>query len=93
MKEISPAEIESLFPLCDSDLLAGFYVEYDGRVNPVDATAALVKGAKKKFDFSKIAVSKVLSDERSGKVTGVETQDGDRIEAEFVVNRRHGPGS
>ena len=49
MKEISPAEIESLFPLCDtSDLLAGFYVEDDGRVNPVDATAALVKGAKQK---------------------------------------------
>ena len=39
VKEISPAEIESLFPLCDtSDLLAGFYVEDDGRVNPVDAT-------------------------------------------------------
>lgn len=38
---------QRLFPLCEvSDVLCGFYVTDDGRVNPVDATAALAKGAK-----------------------------------------------
>ena len=59
----------------------------------MDATV-LVKGAKQKevrfFENKTVAV---LSDERSGKVTGVETQGGDRIEAEFVVKRGCGPGS
>jgi 4-methylaminobutanoate oxidase (formaldehyde-forming) len=45
--EISPSEIQRLFPLCKvDDLLAGFYVKEDGRVNPVDATMSLAKGAK-----------------------------------------------
>ena len=45
--EITPDEIERLFPLARvDDVLAGFYVEEDGRVNPVDATMALAKGAR-----------------------------------------------
>ena len=45
--EITPREIENLFPLARvDDLLAGFYVKEDGRVNPVDATMALAKGAR-----------------------------------------------
>ena len=36
VKEISAAEVKSLFPLCNTDdVLAGFYVAEDGRVNPV----------------------------------------------------------
>ena len=89
VKEISPSEIESLFPLCNTeDLLAGFYVEDDGRVNPVDATTALMKGARKndiEF-FENVSVSKILSDNRTSKVTGVETEDGKQIKAEYVVN-------
>ena len=47
VQEISAAEVERLFPLCRvDDVLAGFYVADDGRVNPVDATAALAKGFK-----------------------------------------------
>ena len=45
--EISPQEVKKLFPLCETgDLLAGFYVENDGRVNPVDASMSLAKGAR-----------------------------------------------
>ena len=36
-----------LFPLARTDdLLAGFYVPGDGRVNPVDLTMSLARGAK-----------------------------------------------
>src|SRR3954453_11595700 len=45
--EISPSEVKKLFPLARvDDILAGFYVKEDGRVNPVDATMALAKGAR-----------------------------------------------
>ncbi len=47
VQEISPAEVLELFPLARvDDVLAGFYVADDGRVNPVDATTALAKGAR-----------------------------------------------
>ena len=45
--EITPLEVLEKFPLCNvDDVLAGFYVEDDGRVNPYDATQALAKGAR-----------------------------------------------
>ncbi len=45
--EISPAEIAERFPIARTDdLLAGFYVPQDGRVNPVDVTMSLAKGAR-----------------------------------------------
>ena len=48
VQEISPAEVERRFPLCRvDDVLAGFYVPTDGRVNPVDATAALARAARR----------------------------------------------
>jgi len=47
--EISPSQISSLFPLTRvDDVYAGFYVPHDGRVNPVDVTMSLAKGAKLK---------------------------------------------
>src|SRR5262245_61016719 len=47
VEEISPAGIAKLFPWARTDdLLAGFHVPGDGRVNPVDLTAALAKGAR-----------------------------------------------
>ena len=43
--EISPREVAELFPLARTDdILAGFYVADDGRVNPVDVTMALARG-------------------------------------------------
>ncbi len=84
--EISPAEIAERFPLADtSDLLAGFYVAADGRVNPVDATMSLAKGARMQgvSIFEGVAVGEVLT--QAGRVVGVRTERGD-IECEYVVN-------
>lgn len=47
VKEISANEVQEKFPLTTKDdILAGFYVADDGRVNPTDATMALAKGAR-----------------------------------------------
>jgi glycine cleavage system aminomethyltransferase T/glycine/D-amino acid oxidase-like deaminating enzyme len=84
--EISPAEIGELFPLARTDdLLAGFYVEEDGRADPVGVTKALARGARMQGAkvIEGVAVTGVLS--RRGMVTGVSTTHGD-IEAEYVVN-------
>lgn len=84
--EISPAEVKELFPLARTDdILAGFYVKEDGRVNPVDATMALAKGARL-FGaqvIEEVPVTGVLT--KNGAVSGVSTALGD-IEAEVVVN-------
>jgi len=42
VQEISAREVQDLFPIARvDDVLAGFYVEDDGRVNPVDVTMSL----------------------------------------------------
>lgn len=84
--EISPAEVGGLFPLAEtSDLLAGFYVPGDGRVNPVDVTMALAKGARAQgvTILEGVAVEEVLT--HGSRVVGVRTAQGD-IECEQVVN-------
>lgn len=86
VQEISPAEIKKLFPLARiDDLLAGFYVKEDGKVNPVDVTVALSKGARMKGAriIEGIAVTGIL--QKRGIVTGVQTAYGE-IQAEYVVN-------
>ena len=86
VQEISPSEVKSLFPLARTDdILAGFYVKQDGRVNPVDATMALAKGARQKGVrvIEGVPVTGVRT--RRGVVSGVSTSSGD-IEAEYVVN-------
>ena len=86
VQEISPREIGELFPLADtSDLLAGFYVPDDGRVNPVDCTMSLAKGARQQgvTIVQGVSVDRVLTHE--GVVVGVRTGHGD-IECEHVVN-------
>lgn len=86
VQEISPNEIKNLFPLARvDDLLAGFYVKEDGKVNPVDVTMALAKGARMKGVriFENVAVTHLL--QQGGRVTGVGTSDSD-IQAEYVVN-------
>ena len=85
-EEISAAEIKEMWPLFHvDDILAGFYTAEDGRVNPVDATMALAKGAR-------MGGARVLEETRvtgikqeRGRVTGVVTDKGE-IEAEYVVN-------
>ncbi|MBS1151355.1 MAG: Sarcosine dehydrogenase, partial [Myxococcaceae bacterium] len=84
--EISASQVKDLFPLARTDdILAGFYVKEDGRVNPVDVTMSMAKGARMKGAtiFENVAVTGVL--QKRGVVTGVTTEYGN-IEAEFVVN-------
>ncbi len=85
-EEISAAEIKKMWPLFDTDdIIAGFYTAEDGRVNPVDATIAMAKGAR-------MGGARVLEEttvtgikQERGRVTGVVTDKGE-IEAEYVVN-------
>ncbi len=86
VNEISPKEIKDLFPLAHvDDLLAGFYVKEDGRVNPVDATIALAKGARNQGVniIEGVSVTRVIK--KNGAVAGVKTDQGD-ITADVVVN-------
>jgi glycine cleavage system aminomethyltransferase T/glycine/D-amino acid oxidase-like deaminating enzyme len=85
-EEISAAEVKKMWPLFyTDDILAGFYTAEDGRVNPVDVTMALAKGAK-------MGGARILEETRvtgikreKGRVVGVVTDRGE-IEAEYVVN-------
>ena len=84
--ELSPAEVKGLFPLASvDDILAGFYCPTDGRINPVDITMALSKGARMKGAtiLQNTPVEDVLL--CNGEVYGVKTKKGD-IRCEFVVN-------
>ncbi|CCH72654.1 hypothetical protein BN11_1860003 [Nostocoides australiense Ben110] len=88
--EIGPAEMSELFPLAKTDdLLAGFYLPGDGRVNPVDLTMSFARGARNLgvHIVEGVSVEKVLTTPqgRGSRVTGVQTSAGD-IEAEVVVN-------
>jgi len=85
-EEISPSKCKQLWPLADTaDVLAGFYCAEDGRVNPIDATMALAKGARmggaQILEETEVTGVSVVH----GRVCGVTTDKGN-IEAEFVVN-------
>jgi glycine cleavage system aminomethyltransferase T/glycine/D-amino acid oxidase-like deaminating enzyme len=84
--EISGAEVAALWPLARTDdILAAFHIPEDGRVNPVDATMALARGARMRgvTVLEGVPATEVLV--RDGAVTGVRTPVGD-IECEVVVN-------
>ena len=84
--EISAGEVGDLLPLARTDdVLAGFYMKEDGRVNPVDVTMSLAKGARMQGVriIEGVPVTGFLR--KGGAVTGVRTAQGD-IEAEYVVN-------
>jgi len=86
IEELSPSEIKKMWPLLKTDdLLAGFFCPDDARVNPVDATMALAKGARMGgaliLEDTKVTAIK----QKNGRATGVATDKGE-IEAEFVVN-------
>jgi glycine/D-amino acid oxidase-like deaminating enzyme len=84
--EISAKEVGELFPLARTDdILAGFYVKEDGRVDPVDVTMALAKGARMQGATLLEGVPATGLLTKRGVVTGVQTPFGD-IEAEYVVN-------
>jgi glycine cleavage system aminomethyltransferase T/glycine/D-amino acid oxidase-like deaminating enzyme len=84
--EISAREVAELWPLARTDdVLAGFYIPADGRVNPVDVTMSLAKGARQQGAriIEGVPVTGFLRS--AGAVAGVRTAQGD-IEAEYVVN-------
>ena len=84
--EIDATEVKRLFPIARTDdILAGFYVPGDGRVNPVDCTMALARGARLHGATIIEGVSVTGVTRKRGVVTGVKTSAGD-IQAEFVVN-------
>ncbi len=86
VEEIGPDRVGELFPLARTDdILAGFHVKEDGRVNPVDFTMAIAKGARMMGAriFEDLPVIDVLH--AGGAVTGVRTAQGD-IRCEYVVN-------
>lgn len=95
VEEISPARVKDFFPLCDTtDVLAGFHVPTDGRVNPVDATMALKKAATQLYGvkvFENAKVERVVKSDSLHHdvlphVTGVVLEGGHEIEAATVVN-------
>jgi heterotetrameric sarcosine oxidase gamma subunit len=84
--EITPAEIAERFPMArTNDLLAGFYVPQDGRVNPVDVTMSMAKGARMQGVTIVEGVAATGVTTANGRVTGVTTAEGD-VECEYVVN-------
>lgn len=86
VQELSAQEVKQLFPLARvDDIEAGFYVREDGRVNPVDVTMALAKGARLRGVkiFEGVSATGVLK--RGQHVSGVRTAVGD-IQCDFVVN-------
>ena len=84
--EITPSEIAERFPMARTDdLLAGFYVPQDGRVNPVDVTMSMAKGARMQGVTIVEGVAATGVTTAHGRVTGVTTAEGD-IDCEYVVN-------
>ena len=87
VEEIGPREMKDLFPWAETDdLLAGFHVPGDGRVNPVDLTQALARGAK---NLGVRVIEECAGRGglvTSGDVTGVRLETGEQIECEYVVN-------
>lgn len=84
--EITRAEITDRFPWARTeDLLAGFWVPGDGRVNPVDLTMSLAKGARLHgvTVLEGVTVTDVVTADH--RVAGVVTDAG-TIECEVVVN-------
>jgi 4-methylaminobutanoate oxidase (formaldehyde-forming) len=86
VEEISAKEVLDLFPAARvDDILTGFYIREDGRINPVDVTMALAKGAKMKGVKIITDVSATDVASANGVVNGVITDRG-TIGCEFVVN-------
>jgi 4-methylaminobutanoate oxidase (formaldehyde-forming) len=94
VEEIGPSEMSELFPWAKTDdLLAGFYVPGDGRVNPVDLTQSLARGARNLGVQVVEGVRVVDVVVENGEVRGVVVDggpetggDGQTIECEYVVN-------
>jgi 4-methylaminobutanoate oxidase (formaldehyde-forming) len=84
--EISLGEAAERFPIADFGNAKGaFFIEGDGRANPVDVAMSLAKGARMGGAriFEGVRVNDILT--RDGTATGVRCADGQTITAENVV--------
>ncbi|MFA9405819.1 MAG: FAD-dependent oxidoreductase [Anaerolineales bacterium] len=84
--EITPKKFKELWPLAyTEDLLAGFHSPGDGRVNPIDVTMALAKGARmggvQIFEETPVTGFEI----EDHRVNRIITERGE-IQAEYVVN-------
>ena len=95
VSEISAEEVKERCPIIETgDVLAGFYVEDDGRANPTDITQAFAKAARNMGVriVEGVAVSDVITTattttgHRRPRVSSVATTCGDTIKANIVVN-------
>ena len=85
-QEISPKEVKEMWPLANTDdIIAGFFTPEDGRVNPVDFTMALAKGARMGGAEIYEDTEVIGINQKNGCVTGVITPR-EEITAEIVVN-------
>lgn len=86
VEELTPQQVKEIWPLAETgDVLAGFLAQGDGRVNPVDVTMALAKGARNggvKI-FENTPVTGFSKD--GNRITGVITDQGETA-VEYVVN-------
>jgi hypothetical protein len=83
-----------MFPLARTDdLLAGFYVAGDGRVNPVDVTMALAKGARQPASRSSQGVGDRRAHRDRGAVCGVVTDHGTSSASTWSTAPACGPAS
>jgi 4-methylaminobutanoate oxidase (formaldehyde-forming) len=83
--EVSPTEAAELFPVGDFSMTsAAFWFPREGRVNPVDTTMALARGARELGTriLQDTSVEQILTE--NGTAVGVRTSRGD-IAAEHVV--------
>ncbi|MBL90078.1 MAG: FAD-dependent oxidoreductase [Actinobacteria bacterium] len=86
IREIEMDELSEFWPLVKTDDLVGaLYIPDDGVTSPVDTTMALIKGARNGGAqvFEGVCVKSLIK--KNGFCTGVETEDGLKIEAENVV--------
>jgi glycine cleavage system aminomethyltransferase T/glycine/D-amino acid oxidase-like deaminating enzyme len=83
---ITPAQARDRYPIMTvDDIVGAIWLPGDGRANPVDLTAALARGARKRGAAIRERTRVTGIRTRAGAVTGVRTDRGD-IEAEIVVN-------
>ncbi|MCB0335715.1 MAG: FAD-binding oxidoreductase, partial [Bdellovibrionales bacterium] len=84
--EITPSEIKRLFPYAKvDDICAGFFIEGDGRINPVDVTMALAKGARMKGVRIETGVLATGVRVERGAVCALETDHG-TVTCDYIVN-------
>jgi glycine cleavage system T protein len=83
---VSASEAQTMWPMINvDDVVGAVFLPKDGKVNPIDVTQAMAKGAKtggaKIFEDTKVLAIHT----KEGRITGVATDRGD-IQAEVVVN-------